>query len=89
VLAAKLLGVRRIGIVEVTRMDDRRQRDGLPMKHPNQHWSRLRRVAVKPDWRAGYLAGRADKAPVMPQGIKDADAWCDGYAIGLRGGKRR
>jgi len=63
--------------------------DGLPMKHPNQHWSKLRRVAVSPDWRAGYLAGRAGKAPVVPQGIKDADAWRDGYAIGLRGGKRR
>ena len=59
------------------------------MKRLNQHWSRLRRVAVNPDWRAGYLAGRAGKATVVPQGIKDADAWRDGYVIGLRGGRRR
>ena len=59
------------------------------MKHPNQHWSKLRRVAVSSDWRAGYLAGRAGKAPVVPQEIKDADAWRNGYVIGLRGGRRR
>ena len=89
VLAAKLLGARRIGIVEVTRMDDRR-RDGLPMKRPNRHWSkRLRRIALNPDWRAGYLAGRAGKAPAVPPEIKDGDAWRDGYATGLRRGRRR
>jgi len=65
-------------------MDDRRQRDGLPMKRPNQHRSKLHRVAVNPDWRAGYLAGRAGRPPTVPQGIKDTDAWRDGYATGLR-----
>jgi hypothetical protein len=50
------------------------ERGELPMKRPNQHWSRLRRVAVNPDRRVGYFAGRAGKAPVVPQGIKDAGA---------------
>ena len=59
------------------------------MKRPNQNWSkRLRRVAVSPDWRAGYLAGRAGQPPVVPLKIADADAWRDGYAIGLRRGSR-
>lgn len=89
-LAAKLLGARRIGIVEVARMDDRRQRDGPPMKRPNQHWNkRLRRVAMGPDWRAGYLAGRAGQPLVVPPEIRDADAWREGHAIGLRPGRRR
>ena len=70
-------------------MDDRRQRDGLPMKRPNQHRSKLHRVAVNPDWRAGYLAGRAGRPATVPQGIKEADAWRDGYATGLRPPARR
>jgi len=57
------------------------------MKRPNRNWSkRLRRVAVNPDWRAGYLAGRADQPPEVPPKIADADAWRDGYAMGLRRG---
>ena len=43
----------------------------------------MRRVAVSPDWRAGYLAGRAGDPPVVPPKIADADAWRDGYAIGV------
>ena len=60
------------------------------MKRPNHNFSkRLRRVAMSPDWRAGYLAGRAGRPPVVPPEITDADAWRDGYAIGLRPGRRR
>jgi hypothetical protein len=60
------------------------------MKRPSRNWSkRLRRVAVSPDSRAGYLAGRAGQPPVLPPKIADADAWRDGYAIGLRRGRRR
>jgi hypothetical protein len=66
------------------------QRAGLSMKRPNRNWSkRFRRVAVSPDWRAGYLAGRAGQPPVVPPKVADADAWRDGYAIGLRLGRRR
>jgi hypothetical protein len=68
-------------------MDDRHQRDGLLIKRPNHNWSKqLRRIALNPDWRAGYLAERAGRPLVVPSEIMDADAWRDGYAIGLRRG---
>jgi hypothetical protein len=35
---------------------------------------------MNPDWRAGYLAGRAGQPPVLPPKIADADAWRDGDA---------
>ena len=52
-------------------------------------WSKLRHVSMNPDWRAGYFAGRTGRPPVVPQGIKEADAWREGYAIGLRPSGRR
>jgi hypothetical protein len=56
---------------------------------PRNFSKRLRRVATSPDWRAGYIAGRARRPYVVPQSIIDVDAWRDGYMLGLQCGRRR